>query len=452
MRSLRGRLTLGVVLVLAVVLAAFGVLASRSVERSQRAAVDERLQRTAELSRATARTALEQGLPTGDRRLDAVLRASGSSLRLLLDEAVLLEAGRPPATRPPTALGLRTHRARDVRHRVLTTTLEDPSLGGLALLQVTTTLEPTEARLRELDRRLVLSGLAALLVAAAGVWLAAGRVLQPLGRVRQAVAAIASEDDLDRRVPAEGTVEVRSLAESFNAMLARLGRSAADRERAFAATSRFAADAGHELRTPLTSVLTTLSTLRRHPDAPVALREGLLDDALAEHRRLVELLDGLQALARGDAALPDRDEVDLAELAEVALGAARRRHPATTFEAELPGGALPVRGWEPGLRLVLDNLLENAVRHGRADGRVRLEVRAAGAGAEVVVDDDGPGVPEAERERVLEPFARVAGTQAPGSGLGLALVAQQARHHGGAVHVEDAPLGGARMRVRLGAS
>ena len=84
-------------------------------------------------------------------------------------------------------------------------------------------------------------------------------------------------------------------------MLARLGRSAADRERALTATRRFAADAGHELRTPLTTVQATLSALRRHPDLDAERRGVMLDDALAEQRRLVALLDGLQALARGDA-------------------------------------------------------------------------------------------------------------------------------------------------------
>ena len=129
----------------------------------------------------------------------------------------------------------------------------------------------------------------------------------------------------------DGPAELRSLAASFNEMLARLGRSAADRERALAATRRFAADAGHELRTPLTSVQANLSALSRHPDMPErAARRRWSTDALAENRRLVALLDGLQALARGDATPLELGDVELADL--VGGGAGR-------------GARAPTRTW-----------------------------------------------------------------------------------------------------------
>ena len=162
-------------------------------------------------------------------------------------------------------------------------------------------------------------------------------------------------------------------------MLARLGRSAADRERALAATRRFAADAGHELRTPLTSVQATLSTLERHLDLPPERRAEMLGDALAEQRRLVELLDGLQALARGDAGPLELTEVDLAEVVDAAAAAAARAPPR---RCDLQRRAARCArssstGWEPGLRLLADNLVENAARHGRADGQVRVTLDAA---------------------------------------------------------------------------
>jgi two-component system sensor histidine kinase PrrB len=229
-------------------------------------------------------------------------------------------------------------------------------------------------------------------------------------------------------------------------MLARLGRSAGDRERALAATRRFTADAGHELRTPLTSVQATLSALSRHPDIPSEQRVELVRDALAEHRRLVELLDGLQALARGDAAAVAHAELDLAELVATTVEGARTRHPDVSWSSDLPGEAVVVRGWETGLRLLADNLLENAARHGRPGGVVAVSL---GAGPTLVVDDDGPGVGEADRERIFEPFVRANGTRAPGSGLGLALVAQQVRDHGATIEVGRSPLGGARFSVRF---
>src|SRR4029079_6526734 len=94
-----------------------------------------------------------------------------------------------------------------------------------------------------------------------------------------------------------------------------------------AAPRRFAADAGHELRTPLTSVRATLSAIARHPDMPAAQRGDLARDALAEQRRLVELLDSLQALARGDAAPLERGDVDLAEVVDASVGGGAARHP-----------------------------------------------------------------------------------------------------------------------------
>jgi two-component system sensor histidine kinase PrrB len=449
--GVRGRLTLGVVTVLAAVLLAAGALVARDVDRSERHVLDDRLRRTAELSRATAVTAVQQGLPGVDRRLDAVLRATRSSLRLAIGDTVLLDSGTGLPAHRRVALGLHTAPIGGTRYRTYAETLRDPGLGGLVRLEVATSLADLESRKGALRRRLALLGAAMLLVAAAGTWLAADLVLRPLRRLRAAAAGIATEGDLERPVPVGGPAELRALSGSFNAMLARLARSADDRNRALDATRRFAADAGHELRTPLTSVQATLSAIARHPEMPAEQRGELAREALAEQRRLVELLDSLQALARGDAAPIERTDVDLAELVDASVGAASARHPDATIAADAPPEPVAYRGWEPGLRIMVDNLVENAARHGRPGGEVRVTLRAAenGRGPAIEVDDDGPGIPEAERARVFEPFRRVDGAAAhrPGSGLGLALVAQQARLHEAEVTVGDSPLGGARLRV-----
>jgi signal transduction histidine kinase len=187
---------------------------------------------------------------------------------------------------------------------------------------------------------------------------------------------------------------------------------------------------------------------------PAEQRGELAREALAEQRRLVELLDSLQALARGDAAPIERADMDLAELVDASVGAAAARHPDATIAADAPAEPVALRGWEPGLRMMVDNLVENAARHGRPGGCVRVTLRGAenGRGPAIDVDDDGPGIPAAERERVFEPFRRIDGEgedERPGSGLGLALVAQQARLHDAAVSVDDSPLGGARVRVEF---
>ncbi len=450
MRSLRGRLTLGITLVLAIVLAGAGVMVSRYVDSSERDAFDDRLKRTAELSRETAVAAVELEVPPNDRRLNAVLSASGTSLRLLYGKTVLYGTGSPPPKgQPAPAEGLRTFAAGGERYRSYGLSVRKASLGGFARLEVTTRLSALDKRLGEIDRRLAAFGLAALLAGALGTWFAADLILRPLRRLRFATSNIAGTEDLDRRVPGDdGPAELRSLAASFNGMLARLGRSAADRERALAATRRFTADAGHELRTPLTSVQATLSALSRHPDIPADQRSELVHDALTEHHRLVELLDGLQALARGDAA-PQLSQLDLADLVAVTLADTRARYPDVTWSAELPEDPVPMRGWEAGVRLLVENLLENAARHGRTGGEVQVTLTG---GPTLHVDDDGPGVPASERERIFEPFVRLDATATHGSGLGLALVSQQAQAHDATVEAGTSPLGGARFSVRFGSA
>jgi two-component system sensor histidine kinase PrrB len=450
-QSLRSRLTLGILAVLALVLLLGGTLVARESGHAERQSVDDRLQRTAELLDSLAEAIVNEEEPPQDPRLNRLLRASGSSIVVTLGGEPIYDEGVPLPSLGETPLGFTTRRVRGERLRVYTKVLGEDTIGGLARLQTTTNLGPTEARQAALRRRLVAVGLGMLLLAGLGTALAAEYVLRPLRRLRAHARGIEDEGDLDTRVPTAGPREIRSLAGSFNAMLQRLGRSADERNRALDATRRFAADVGHELRTPLTSVQAALSTLHRHPDVPVETRSMMVGDALAENRRLVLLLDGLQALARGDANPVAREDVDLDSVVAEAVAAVRAQHPATTFQADLPDAPLIVAGWEPGLRSLTDNLLRNAARHGRPGGAVVVALRPGrrGEGPVLTVDDDGPGVPAEERERVFEPFARATGSETPGSGLGLAIVAQQARHHDATVEVQDAPAGGARFLVRF---
>jgi signal transduction histidine kinase len=231
-------------------------------------------------------------------------------------------------------------------------------------------------------------------------------------------------------------------------MLARLRSSTDAMQRALQATRRFAADAGHELRTPLTGMRATLDTLERNPDLDAEQRQTLVHEMAAEQDRIVHLLEGLQALARGEAAdtLP-REDVEIGDLVDASVYAARRRHPDINFELDEQIADAAVHGWANGLRLVIDNLLDNAALHG--GGTVRV-VLARGPGALVLrVEDDGPGIPVHERERLLEPFTRGRDTTAPGTGLGLAIVAQQVALHGGELELGASALGGLAVEVRL---
>jgi signal transduction histidine kinase len=239
--------------------------------------------------------------------------------------------------------------------------------------------------------------------------------------------------------------EVADLSATLNGMLERLQTS-------MLSTRRFTADASHELRTPLTSLGMGLETLRRNPELPADQRDESLAAMAVEHHRMVALLDGLQALARGDAgALPARATVDLVDLAGEAVAHARHRHAQVTFC--LSGDASPdellVEGWYAGLRLALDNLLDNAALHGRPAGTVHVRLAAQAADAQLSVTDDGPGIPAGQREAMKQRFARGAQPRSDGSGLGLALVEQQAVLHGGALHLDDSPGGGLRATLTL---
>jgi two-component system sensor histidine kinase PrrB len=140
--------------------------------------------------------------------------------------------------------------------------------------------------------------------------------------------------------------------------------------------------------------------------------------------------------------------VDLGELVDMATDAARTRHPHVDLQCTLdPSAQLDVIAWAEGLRLAVDNLLDNAARHGASSVTILATPRADGI--EVIVDDDGPGIPPAERTRVFQRFFRGDSARGDGSGLGLALVDQQVRIHAGSIAIADSPLGGARVRMRI---
>ena len=142
-------------------------------------------------------------------------------------------------------------------------------------------------------------------------------------------------------------------------------------------------------------------------------------------------------------------DVDLGDIADGAVFAARTRHPEIGIESDLPATGPVVNGDADGLWRVIENLLENAARHGRPGGHVRLRVTADAVGAEIIVEDDGPGIPLGERERVVRRFARGQNATAGGSGLGLAIVQADARRHGGTLELSSSELGGLLARVTI---
>ncbi|MFI2201731.1 sensor histidine kinase [Streptomyces sp. NPDC020192] len=248
-----------------------------------------------------------------------------------------------------------------------------------------------------------------------------------------------------------GVVEVDELAATVRTVLARYDEQAGRTAQALDTARSFSSAAAHELRTPLMSMGTNLDILAGHPDLPEAERAEVVTDLRREHARLLGLLVMLRELGRGDLVEAEAFRpVDLADTADAAVAEARRRAPNADITLDAAPG-LTVHGWEPGLRLLLDNLLANTLAHGRdAEGRavVRVGMTGGAEGILITVDDRGPGVPGDARARIFERFQR--GPDSTGSGLGLTLVAQQAALHRGSVTVTDGPDGvGARFEVRL---
>ncbi len=235
------------------------------------------------------------------------------------------------------------------------------------------------------------------------------------------------EGQLDARVPVEGDDEVAQLATSFNQAAARI-------EGLVRAQRQLLANVSHELRTPLARLRVGVELLE---DPAGAARPGMVEDI----RELDDLIGELLVASRLESGAP------LERLEEVDLLALAAEEAARTG-AEVAGEPLRVRGDARLLRRLLRNLLENARVHG--EGRaVEVTVRAAPGSAELLVGDRGPGVPEAEREIIFEPFHRGAGRCEPGSGLGLALVRQIARRHGGDARCLAREGGGSLFEVRL---
>lgn len=460
--SLRAAIVAGSVAAVALGVLLAGLVLSAAIGRDARNDVDADLRQRAsqviEAPRPPWAGGGRPGFGRGGSMItdagDELLGGSGSFVQLEVGGQIVMRRGDVPENAPdvPDDDGLRTVEIDGEPWRSLTVS----SPIAPVRLELLTSLARVDERVADARRLLLLVGFGALVVTALAAWGFTTLAIRPLRRLQAGAERVRGATDLGAALPAdEGPVEVRALAGTLNEMLARLGASTAAMERALEATRRFAADAGHELRTPLTGLRANLDALARNPDLPVEQRLALVRDLTAEQDRIVHLLEGLQALARGDAAeqLP-REAIDLAELADAAVYAAARRHPGVRYElqAEEPAdeaAGARLTGWPDGLRLVLDNLLDNAALHGRDDGHVRAAVARENGRVRLRVEDDGPGVPPADRARLLEPFVRGEATTAPGSGLGLAIVAQQVALHGGTLTLDDSALGGLAVEARL---
>lgn len=345
---------------------------------------------------------------------------------------------RPEDDDPETEIVDRDRVDEDEDGRYVVAALTVDTDDGTATVLSAASLEETDETVRAMTGALLLGIPVLVALVAIVTRILVGRALRPVDQMGREASEI-TEQDLHRRLDEPGTGdEIDHLAATLNEMLARLD-AANVRQR------RFVTDASHELRSPLASARAALEVAVAHPgkvDAQHAMASALVDQA-----RLEQLVDDLLVLAR----VTGRDErpsepVDVGAVIaeEVALAGDER------VVVAPPAGAAVVSGDERMLARVVRNLLDNARRHAR--DQIRIACSSTGGVVHLVVEDDGDGVPPADRDRIFDRFTRLdeARTRnAGGSGLGLSIVRAAVEDLGGSVRVGDSPLGGAAFTVVL---
>lgn len=394
-----------------------------------------------------------------DRRLDSV-----SSLG---DFSALLTAAPPPAGGGSTPDGslVRTVRigtvAISVPNDIVLPKLDigyaDTTIDGVeyrvrtfsvagASIALGAPLAETQRRIAELHWRVLLICAGVIVGTVVIGWLISLIMINPFRLLAQQARAINAQSNPDE-VQVRGVREAVEIGEAVEGMLARIGDEQARTKAALDSARDFAAVASHELRTPLTAMRTNLEVLSTLDLAPEQ-RQEVIGDVVRTQGRIEATLTALERLAQGElTTIDDFVPFDIAELLDRAAHDAMRIYPELAVSL-VPSPAVLMIGLPVGLRLVIDNAIANAVKHGGAT-EVRLSVNSSAEGVQISVDDNGSGVPEEERTTVFERFSRGSTASRSGSGLGLAVVAQQAELHRGTACLETSPMGGARLVLRL---
>jgi two-component system sensor histidine kinase TctE len=362
-------------------------------------------------------------------------------------------SGEPDLTRPPEESAESTadrvqyyddkFRGLMIRAVALRVPVQPGSGRGAVLIQVAERVTVRDEFARQILLRMVLPQGILILLAGFAVWYGVGRGLAPLSTLRREIEN-RSHRDLSALSEEQAPREVRPLIHAMNDLLSRLAT-------AIATQQRFIADAAHQLRTPIAGLKTqTELALRQSPPggAQDALRR--LQTATEQSARLV---NQLLSLARAEPGAKLRHAVERLDLARLARDTTTDWVPralARGIDLGYEGveGAAWIEGDHFLVRDLLGNLLDNAIRYTQQGGQVTVRVSAGGDAVRLSVEDNGPGIPEHERERVFERFYRVLGTGTEGCGLGLAIVREIALSHGAEVALEGGP-GGRGTVVRV---
>ncbi|MCW2687839.1 MAG: signal transduction histidine kinase [Mycobacterium sp.] len=389
-----------------------------------------------------------------DRRLDSIVDASMYPDQLQDPRRGVLSTGRSRSTGqvvfqrgfqlPPLQPGTQTVTVNGVDYRVRTIAVDQEG-GVLVSIGIRAdSLLLSRARIP----LYVLVGVIAVGIAGGLGWLLAGPAIRPLRKLTQQTMQLGQSTE---QMPAvRGVREAEELSDAMAGMLRRLAAAQRATTNSLKAAQDFAANAAHELRTPLTAMRADLDTLRIH-DLPPEERAEVVQDLSRAQRRVEAIITALGQLASGQLAqAEDREVIDVAEMLDRVARENMRPGSAVEIVVEADDAGT-IWGWPGGLRLAVDNLVRNAITHGEAS-HIVLTAHRHGHLMTIVVDDNGRGLPADEHRNVLGRFARGSTAAPGGSGLGLALVAQQATLHGGRIDLADGPLGGLRATLTVSTS
>jgi two-component system sensor histidine kinase PrrB len=373
------------------------------------------------------RTSAEEPMPDGS--LVRTARVAGTTVSVPSD-----------ITLPQFESGYANTTINGVEYRVRTFT------AGPASIALGAPVAETQHRINELHLRVLLICGGVIVGTVLVGWVMWLIMINPFRQLAQQARAINAQSNPDE-VKVRGVQEAEEIAEAVEGMLARIG-SEQQRTRAALESARdFAAVASHELRTPLTAMRTNLEVLSTL-ELPDEQRKEVLGDVIRTQSRIEATLTALERLAQGElTTVDDFVPFDITELLDRAAHDAQHTYPSLRVSL-VPSPSVLMVGLPAGLRLVIDNAIANAVKHGDAT-EIQLSAISSAEGVEIAVDDNGAGVPEEERDEVFERFSRGTTASRSGSGLGLALVAQQAELHGGTASLGASPLRGARLLLRL---
>jgi heavy metal sensor kinase len=290
---------------------------------------------------------------------------------------------------------------------------------------------------------LIVGALLSLLAALAATWLVAGRALKPLVSMAGAAEEIGRTQDLSRRLPEHGADdEVGRLTTSFNRMLQQLQDAYSRLQGALAAQRRFVADASHELRTPLTTIRSNAGLMLKREDITAEDRHAALQDIADESERMSRLVQDLLMLARADAGYHlDRAPIDIRPIVQDVYRQAQKLHPTRGLELT-DSAAAAINGNSDALKQLVWILVDNAVKFTPEGGHVRLGLTTQNGHVHLTVADEGPGIPETDRERIFQRFYQADPARASdGSGLGLAIAHWIAVEHGGTISARNGERG-----------